>query len=283
MKHPKGLIVLAGGAKQINTDLGKPQEISASEAAFIQFVIGLVENGQDPKIELVTTASAFPENNEQLYRNTFIKLGCTNVNFLNIQSRKDVEDPAYLQRLIDCNIVIFNCMDQLRLCSIYGGSEFLEIIKERYHNEYFIIAGTNAAAMAMSHIMIYGENSNQTHLKGKVKMGTGFGLLPNMIIDTMIETHGRFNRLTQAVATQPGIIGLGLGENTGALITRGSEVRPIGSGIITIIDGSQITHNNIADVKRGQPVSVRNLSVHILSSKDVFDINIHRYSHAENG
>jgi cyanophycinase len=173
-------------------------------------------------------------------------------------------------------------MDQLRLCSIYGGSEFLEIIKERYQHEHFIIAGTNAAAMAMSHIMIYGENSYQTHLKGKVKMGTGFGLLPNMIIDTMIETHGRFNRLTQAVATQPGIVGLGLGENTGALITRGSEIKPIGSGIITIIDGAQITHNNIADVKRGQPVSIRNLLVHILSGKDVYDMNVQRYSHAEN-
>jgi cyanophycinase len=70
----------------------------------------------------------------------------------------------------------------------------------------------------MSATMIYDGSAVRAHLKGEVKFSTGFGFLPNVIIDMHFEKRGRFNRLAQAVAVQPGILGIGLAEDTGIII-----------------------------------------------------------------
>jgi cyanophycinase len=36
----------------------------------------------------------------------------------------------------------------------------------------------------------------------------------------------------------------------------------IGSGLVIIIDGYNIGHNNIADIREGNPISIENLKVH---------------------
>jgi cyanophycinase len=95
------------------------------------------------------------------------------------------------------------------------------MIKERYASDYLVIAGTSAGAMAMSSTMIYDGSAVRAHLKGEVKFSTGFGLIRNVIIDTQFEKRGRFNRLAQAVAIQPGILGIGLAEDTGVSFTMG--------------------------------------------------------------
>ena len=84
-----------------------------------------------------------------------------------------------------------------------------------------------------------------------------------MIIDSHFEKRGRFIRLAQAVATNPSCVGIGLGEDTGMLITGGNKMEAIGSGCVTIIDGQDIRYSNIADIPEGNPFSIDNLKVHI--------------------
>ena len=151
----------------------------------------------------------------------------------------------------------------MRLSSTFGGTEFLRIIMERYKNEdSFIVAGTSAGAMAMSNTMIYEGNATRAHLKGEVKITTGLGFMDHVIFDSHFEKRGRFGRLAQAVTTNPSCIGIGLGEDTGMLITCGYKMEAIGSGCVIIIDGHEIVHNNIADIPEGNPFSVQNLKVH---------------------
>ncbi|MBC7381914.1 MAG: cyanophycinase, partial [Bacteroidia bacterium] len=57
-------------------------------------------------------------------------------------------------------------------------------------------------------------------------------------------------------------IGIGLGEDTGMLITDGNKMQAIGSGLVIIIDGHEIRHCNIADIPEGNPISVENMKVH---------------------
>ena len=126
----------------------------------------------------------------------------------------------------------------------------------------FLIAGTSAGAMAMSKTMIYEGNATTAHLKGEVKITTGLGFLGDVIFDSHFEKRGRFARLVQAVATNPSAIGIGLGEDTGMFISDGNIMEAIGSGLVMIIDGHDIRHNNIADIPDGNPISVENLKVH---------------------
>jgi len=196
------------------------------------------------------------------YLDAFGKIGCTNIGLLHIRTRQDAMNNEYIDRIRDCDAVMFSGGNQLRLSATDGGTEFLSILKKRYKEENFVIAGTSAGAMAMSNTMIYEGNAARAHLKGEVKITTGLGFLNNVIIDSHFEKRGRFGRLAQAVAANPGCIGIGLGEDTGMLITEGNKMEGIGSGLVIIVDGHEILHSNIADIPDGNPISLENLKVH---------------------
>lgn len=267
MQLVKGKLIAIGGAEDKGTDLEKG-EIHRNNLNFFELGIlkRIVEEagGSSARIEVVTTASMIPYEVGDNYLNAFGKIGCTNVGLMHIRNRADALDEEYLERIRVCNAVMFSGGNQLRLTSTFGGTHFLQIILQRlYREENFIIAGTSAGAMAMGKTMIYEGNATRAHLKGEVKITTGLGFLENVTIDSHFEKRGRFGRLAQAVSTNPACIGIGLGEDTGMLITNGNKMEAIGSGCVIIIDGHEIAHSNIADIPDGNPYSVENLKVHV--------------------
>ncbi|MES2645332.1 MAG: cyanophycinase [Bacteroidota bacterium] len=266
MAIPKGKLIAVGGAEDKGTDLEKG-EIHRNNLNFFERGIlrRIVEEagGVQAKIEIITTASMIPYEVGETYMDAFGKIGCIYINVMHIRTRQDAQDPSYLQRIRECDAVMFSGGNQYRLAATFGGSEFLKILKTRYQTETnFMIAGTSAGAMAMSNTMIYEGNATRAHLKGEVRITRGLGLMDDVIIDSHFEKRGRFGRLAQAVASNPGTIGIGLGEDTGMLITEGNKMEAIGSGLVIIIDGHNIVHNNIADIHEGNPISIENLVVH---------------------
>ncbi len=285
MKHPKGYLVSVGGAEDKGTDLEKGiierNKLNFFELGILRNIINLAKNHGDPIVEVITTASSIPQEVSEKYREAFAKLGCENVGHLNIRNREDASNPEYIDRIKKCNCLMFSGGNQLRLSSIFGGTKILEIIKERYQNEQFVVAGTSAGAMAMSNTMIYEGSADRAHLKGEVKITTGLGFVNDVIIDSHFDKRGRFNRLAQAVAANPGAIGIGLGEDTGVIVSDGSELKAIGCGSVAIIDGKFIDYNNIADVEMGRPISVENIIVHLMSNGDVYDLSSRKFTGAE--
>ena len=274
---PKGKLIAIGGAEDKGTDLEKG-EIFRNNLNF--FELGILHKitdeagGINAKIEIITTASTIPYEVGENYLDAFSKIGCTNIGVMHIRNRDDVSNKNYLDRLKTCDVVMFSGGNQLRLTAIYGGTEFLKIIKERYYSQNnFIVAGTSAGAMAMSNTMIYEGNATKAHLKGEVKITTGLGFMDNVIFDSHFEKRGRFGRLAQAVAANPGCIGIGLGEDTGMLITDGNKMEAVGSGLVMIIDGHEIKHSNIADIPDGNPISVENIKVHFCEKGNGYLVN----------
>ena len=45
-------------------------------------------------------------------------------------------------------------------------------------------------------------------------------------------------------------------------VREGNIMEAIGSGLVMIIDGHSILHNNIADIPEGNPISIENIKVH---------------------
>jgi cyanophycinase len=265
MTRPKGKLIAIGGAEDKGTDLEKG-EVHRNNLNFFELGIlrRIVEEagGSNSRIEVITTASTIPHEVGDNYLNAFGKIGCTNVGLMHIRRREDAMIEDYLERILACDAVMFSGGNQMRLSAIFGGTKFLSILHDRYQHEQFVISGTSAGAMAMSNNMIYEGNASRAHLKGEVKIAKGLGFLDNVIIDSHFEKRGRFVRLAQAVAANPSALGIGLGEDTGMLITEGNRMEAIGSGLVIIIDGHDIRHSNIADIPEGNPVSIENLKVH---------------------
>ena len=129
----------------------------------------------------------------------------------------------------------------------------------------------------LSNTMIYQGSSSEALFKGEVKITTGLAFIKDVIIDSHFVTRNRFGRLTQAVAANPSCIGIGLGEDTGVLITEGRYMEAIGSGLIIVIDGHNIRHNNIADLKEGSPLSIENLTVHVMAKGNHYDLKSRKF------
>lgn len=220
--------------------------------------------GGDGRIEVITTASSIPAEVAENYLQAFRKIGNENVGVLNIRNRDDARNPEWVERMKHARGIMFSGGDQLRLTTIFGGTEFLDILQRRYQGDGLVVAGTSAGAMAMSNTMIYQGKSDLAHLKGEVKITTGLAFMKDVIIDSHFDKRGRFNRLAQAVASNPSCIGIGLGEDTGVIITQSNHLETIGSGAVVLVDGRDIRHSNITEVPVGTPISVENLRVNIL-------------------
>ncbi|WP_342646173.1 cyanophycinase [Mucilaginibacter sp. CSA2-8R] len=254
----------------------QPDYIKFFERGILRRMINESAKQLGSKIEVITTASQIPELVGQEYIKAFNQLEIENVNVIDIRNREDASNPVYLERIRQADIVMFSGGDQLRLSSIFGGTEFLQILKRRYQNEHFIIAGTSAGAAAASTNMIYRGQSNEALVKGEVQITAGLGFIDSVIIDTHFVQRGRIGRLFYAVASNPGILGIGLGEDAGLLITEGCMMEAIGSGLTIVVDGKGMSATNIYDVEMGAPVSIEGLKVHVISIFDKYDLAQHR-------
>lgn len=277
--QPKGILIPVGGAEDKGTDLEagiiERNRLNFMELGILKTITDLIPEGPK-RIEVITTASSIHEEVFANYFEAFHKLGLDSIGHMAIRNREDV--PEYLDRLKNCDAVMFSGGNQLRLSSIFGGTEFLQLLQHRYQNEEFVIAGTSAGAMAMSNNMIYEGNAGRAHLKGEVRITAGLGFLNHVIIDSHFDKRGRFSRLAQAVSSNPGAIGIGLGEDTGIVVRNGEDIEAIGSSAVTIVDGRNIHYNNIADIEFGTPISVENIIVHILSKGNTYNIRNHVFS-----
>ena len=282
MTSPKGKLIAIGG----NEDKGHEPEGGHHEKIFQKSFIeeGILKRvvseigGPGRRLAVITSASSIPEEVGRNYVEAFGRLGLKDVDVLDIRDRRDVK-PDMIKRLAKADGMMMSGGNQLRLTTIFGGTAFLELMKRRYQEEDgFVIAGTSAGAMCMSSTMIYQGHSSSGLIKGGVKMTSGASLIHDVIIDSHFVERGRFSRLSQAVAGNPNAIGIGLGEDTGVVITDADMMETIGSGQVMIFDGHDISYSDYADVEEGEPFSIEGMKVHIISKGHSFSVKQRMFS-----
>lgn len=272
MQKIKGTLIPIGG----NEDKG----IEADEIYTLEFIEeGILAHvvkeagGVDAKIVIIPTASSIPVEVGKNYVTAFSTLGCKNVDVLDIRSKEDSETERAIALIKNANCVMFSGGDQSKITDKISGTTIHNILVNRYKNEKgFVIAGTSAGAMAMATEMIAGGSAAESFIKGAVNMYKGLGLIPELIIDTHFIRRGRFGRQSEAVAKFPSLLGFGLAEDTGMIIKNGNDCTVIGSGMVIVFDGSTLTHNNEKILKEGTPMTMANLTIHVLSNGDQYDI-----------
>ncbi len=278
----QGKLVIIGGAVDkgsfTETDLDKnaSNNLNFFEKGILKRIIDESKHKNESRIEVITTASKIPREIGPEYVKAFSYLGANNVDVLYIEKREQASDPEILERLKAADVVMFTGGDQLRLTSMLGGTPFDDLLIHKYRNEDFIYAGTSAGAAAASNNMIYQGSSSEALLKGEVKITSGLGLIDGVIIDTHFVQRGRIGRLFQAVVGNPKVLGIGLGEDTGLLITNGRQMEAIGSGLVILVDGREIKDTNLTQIELGEPISINHLVTHVMSKNDTFNLDTFR-------
>lgn len=271
----KGTLIPIGGNEDKGFHVAERFRLDFVSEGILSHVVS-ESGGPSARILVVTTASSIPKEVGQNYLDAFEKLGCTNVEPVFISSKEDANQESTLHLLKEADCVMFSGGNQSKITSRIRNTSFHKLLLERYQNESFVIAGTSAGAMCMSAEMISGGSSKESFIKGSISMRKGLHLISELILDTHFIQRGRFGRISEAVARFPNRLGIGLAEDTGLIIKEGNTCTVIGSGMVIVFDPGKLTHNNIAILKDGTPLTMTNLITHVLSAGDCYDISNRR-------
>jgi cyanophycinase len=106
-----------------------------------------------------------------------------------------------------------------------------------------------------------------------VQLSPGLGLTKRVIIDQHFRQRDRIGRLMTAVAFNPSMLGVGVDEDTAFIISPDNMCEVVGSGSVTIVDGSQLEYTDLYAVKQHGSVSVLGMKVHIMTHGYRFNLD----------
>lgn len=229
-----------------------------------------LSGGKDANIVVIPTASEL-ETTGADYNRIFCDLGAAEVDFLPISRRADCENPRYLEMLDKASGIFLTGGNQLRLSTILGGTGIAQKIRRR-NAAGVVVAGTSAGASIMSEHMIAGGASNSAPTEGAVNLAPGLGLTNAVIIDQHFTERNRLGRLLAASSYNPFLIGLGIDEDTAAFIGPDGVLEVVGSGTVTVVDASSLSHSSMWDASRGQALTLLDLKVHVMGEGCRYDL-----------
>ena len=234
----------------------------------------IVEKTKGGKLVVLTAASEFADELWKGYQLLFRELGLRKVDHLEISGPDDARDPALMKVLENASSIFFTGGDQLKITTKIGGTPIEDSILKIF-NSGGLIAGTSAGASVMGQTMLVGGGNSESHKVGNWMMAPGLGLASGMIIDQHFAQRGRIGRLLGAVALNPGILGIGIDEDTAVLVENGF-FQVMGSNAVYVIDGHNVTDTNISEASADQTMSMHDVRLHILAHDEIFDFKNRR-------
>jgi cyanophycinase len=261
-----GVVMAIGGA-----------EDKLRDRAILERFVQLA-GGTRARIAIISTASSLGDEATELYSALFAREGAAESFGLRPTTREEANDLG-LTELIDVSTGIFMTGgNQLRLASIVGGTTLGQALLDA-HSRGAVIAGTSAGASAMSSHMIAFGRAGASPKHRMVQLASGFGVLPGVVIDQHFEQRNRLGRLLAAVAQSPGLIGIGIDEDT-AIVVDDGVLEVIGKGAATIVDGSHVVTD--AFVTKGfRPMMVSGAKLHSLPSGWRYDLRSRTLVHED--
>ena len=257
-----GAVMLIGGAEDKRRD-------KVILARFVEMA-----GGPEARIVVITTASTMGDRATERYRALFGELGAAEVIGIRPLSREEANDPATLEAVDRATGIFLTGGNQVRLVSVVGGTS-LEDALAKAHDRGVVVAGTSAgASAAATHMVAFGRpGASPKHRM--IHISAGLGLVDGVIVDQHFEQRGRMGRLLAAVALSPRLIGIGLDEDTAAIIHADRSLEVIGRGSVTLVDGSNLA-TDAFHMKGHRPMMVSGAVIHALPSGYRFDLRARR-------
>lgn len=258
MKKPtEGPLVIIGGHEDHDGDRKILQEVA--------------RRAGKGKLVLATIASREPEGTLEKYQSSLGDMGVEEVCELYLGDREEAFGQGALAALEGATAIFFSGGDQLRITSHLGGTPVLDRIVDIFRKGG-LIAGTSAGASVLSGTMIVSGPQDETYRDSALNMAPGLGFLAQAIIDQHFAQRGRISRLVGAVAHNPGHLGIGIDEDT-AIIVEDGHFNVCGTGAVHILDASEVTRCNVANLDEDEALSIHGLTLHVLAEGDRFDLH----------
>ena len=261
--------VLTGEQRGFVIPIGGAEERTNSPIILERFVE--ISGGKQARIVIIPTASRMEETGPN-YIEVFQALGVENVVSLSINTREEAALKENVDLLEQATGIFMTGGNQLRLSTILGGTPIAQTIR-RCNAAGVHIAGTSAGAAIMPAHMIAGGPTGSLPNEQGVTFAPGMGLINKIILDQHFSQRNRLGRLLSAVSYNPFVSGLGIDENTAAFIGPDNTLEVVGEGCITVVDPSDLTYSSMADVSRGEAVTLLGIKLHMLSSGARYNID----------
>lgn len=247
------LLGLAASAAQAGERLvvvGGGNRDAAAMKRFVEWA-----GGQKSRIVFVPWATSVPDESLDGFLKDVEPHGGRTVTALPLAPLTEEKRKAAREMLEQATGVFFCGGDQVKHMAAFAEApELLALVRERYRAGV-VMGGTSAGAAVMSDPMITGEGDFTVIDGEKVETKPGLGLLPGVIVDQHFVKRQRQNRLFGLVLKH-GLPGMGVDEDTAAMVTDNRQVEVIGAGSVLFVE----------------PKPGPALLVHLLRNGDRFDL-----------
>ncbi|HZJ04526.1 MAG TPA: cyanophycinase [Nocardioidaceae bacterium] len=229
--------------------------------------------GESARIAVVPTASSLGPAVVEVYDATFRKLGARDVIAARPESREEASDPAMVALLDDVTGIFMTGGNQLKLSAIVNGTPFGDAIRAA-HARGATVGGTSAgASIQSSHMVAFGAGG-ATPKQRMTQLAAGLSLVRDCVIDQHFDQRNRYGRLLMIVAQSPSLLGIGVDEDTAAIVTEedGQQVmRVAGRGAVTILDGRNVV-SNAYEARQTAPLLASGVVLHVLTAGSAFSL-----------
>jgi cyanophycinase len=226
--------------------------------------------GTDARIAVVSSASSLGTEVAEVYQTVFTSFGAHQIISLRPESRAQAHDPDLAKALGEVSAIFLTGGNQLKLSSFITGTPFGDAIKQA-HRQGTVVAGTSAGASILAEHMIAFGAGGATPKQRMSQLSAGLGLLHGVVIDQHFEQRNRYGRLLSLVAQSPSLLGLGVDEDTAAVIHDESRLEVIGRGAVTVLDGQNMVSDAFI-AKRTTPLLVSGAVLHVLPAGSQFNL-----------
>jgi cyanophycinase len=239
---PGALVIVGGG--------GLPETI---RDRFLELA-----GGAKARLVVIPTASAQYDLTGVSRSFTFWKAQrVASVTLLHTLDHARANDPAFVKPLTEATGAWLAGGDQTRLLGAYHGTA-VERELRRLLERGGVIGGTSAGASAMSRVMITGGNP-------RARVGTGFGFLPDVVIDQHFQNRKRLDRLLGVLTEHPRCLGMGIDEQT-AVVVRGHTLTVLGKADVRLcLPAAGPQPASVEVLKAGQGADLARLSEAVLA------------------
>ncbi|MGH2547169.1 MAG: cyanophycinase [Actinomycetota bacterium] len=258
VRSSAGSVMIIGGAEDKRRD-------GAILSRFVELA-----GGGEAWIVVIATASTFGQRATDRYAELFSELGAGEVTGLCPLSRQEANEPATSGQVADATGVFLTGGNQLRLVSVVGGTRLEDAVASA-HDRGVVVAGTSAGASAVAAHMVAFGRSGASPKHRMIHLSAGLGLVEGVVVDQHFEQRGRWGRLLAAVALSPRLLGIGLDEDTAAIIHPDRTLEVLGRGAVTIVDGRNVV-TDAHQIKGHRPMMVSGAVVHALPTGSWFDL-----------
>lgn len=225
--------------------------------------------GDQARIVVVPTASSLGREIVEVYAALFGTLGAKDVVSVRPETRADADDPAYVGPLRTATGIFMTGGNQLKLSGVVAGTAFGDAIRAAYERGA-AVGGTSAGASILAQHMIAFGRPGSTPRQRMGQLAAGLGLIERAIVDQHFAQRNRYGRLLSLVAQSPALLGIGIDEDTAAIVD-GDRLEVAGRGVVTIFDGSRIV-SNAHSAQRSAPLLVSGVALHVLPDGATFDL-----------